>query len=101
MMVLWEQPDEALTVGAVGERVRMDTGTLTPLLKRLEQAGLIRRTRDASDERRVLLELTDDGLAIRDRVAAVPFRPVDRAGIDPQPGTRVHHDHRPLPAALG
>lgn len=101
MMVLWEQPDEALTVGAVGERVRMDTGTLTPLLKRLEQAGLIRRTRDAADERRVLLELTDDGLALRDRVAAVPFRLVERMGIDAETGIRLKRDLEALLAALG
>jgi len=74
---------------------------VTPLLKRLEQAGLIRRTRDAADERRVLLELTDDGLAMRDRVAAVPFRLVERMGIDAETGIRLKRDLEALLAALG
>jgi DNA-binding MarR family transcriptional regulator len=71
LLALWEA-DAPLSVGALGERLRLDSGTLTPLLKRLESAGLVVRRRDAADERRVLVELTDEGWALRDRVAPVP-----------------------------
>ncbi|TQM58401.1 MarR family winged helix-turn-helix transcriptional regulator [Humibacillus xanthopallidus] len=57
-----------LTVGALGELMRLDSGTLSPLLKRMEAAGLVGRTRDRADERRVLVALTDLG---RDRLAGV------------------------------
>src|SRR5512145_2869291 len=56
MLVLWES--DGLTVSQVGERLALDSGTLTPLLKRLEAAGLVQRLRDSADERRVLLQLT-------------------------------------------
>ncbi|WP_367178900.1 MarR family winged helix-turn-helix transcriptional regulator [Brucella intermedia] len=58
-------------VGDLGTRLGMDTGTITPLVKRLEQAGLVKRRRDRDDERRVLVELTESGLALRERVWAV------------------------------
>lgn len=76
MLVLWEASPS--TVSALGERLLLDSGTLTPLLKRLESAGLVRRTRDAADERRVLVSLTDDGLALRARATSVPHRLVCR-----------------------
>ncbi|HCB1141345.1 MULTISPECIES: MarR family winged helix-turn-helix transcriptional regulator [Enterobacteriaceae] len=53
------------TVGDIGNKLGMDTGTITPLLKRLEAAGRIVRMRDRADERRVLITLTDDGLALQ------------------------------------
>jgi len=59
------------TVGQLGTRLGMDTGTLTPLLKRLQVAGMVTRTRDVRDERRVLVDLTDAGRAIEDEVRAV------------------------------
>ena len=71
LLALWES-DEPLAVGELGERLRLDSGTLTPLLKRLETAGVVVRRRDASDERRVLIELTDEGWALRERVEHVP-----------------------------
>ena len=71
LLALW-QADAPLSVGVLGERLRLDSGTLTPLLKRLESAGLVLRRRDAADERRVLVELTEEGWALRDRVAHVP-----------------------------
>jgi MarR family transcriptional regulator, organic hydroperoxide resistance regulator len=59
------------TVGELGSRLGMDTGTLTPLLKRLQAAGLVTRTRDVHDERRVLVDLTDASRAIEADVRAV------------------------------
>ncbi|MBY0620030.1 MarR family winged helix-turn-helix transcriptional regulator [Sphingomonas ursincola] len=70
MLVLWEE--EPQTVGALGARLYLDSGTLTPLLKRMEQAGLVSRTRDAEDERRVLIGLTERGRALRADALHVP-----------------------------
>jgi DNA-binding MarR family transcriptional regulator len=60
------------SVGELGNKLGMDTGTITPLLKRLEQSGLVTRRRDAQDERRVLVDLTAAGEALRGGVWAVP-----------------------------
>src|SRR4030081_705628 len=70
MLVLWERDD--VPVKDIGERLFLDSGTLTPLLKRLEAAGLIRRTRSADDERQVLIALTSQGQALREKAKAVP-----------------------------
>lgn len=69
MMVLWEQDE--LTVSDIGERLFLDSATLTPLLKRMEAAGLVSRTRAASDERQVIIALTREGDALRNKAAAV------------------------------
>jgi DNA-binding MarR family transcriptional regulator len=71
MLVLWEwqqQPPAQPTVKALGERLLLDSGTLTPLLKRLEAQGLLLRRRSASDEREMHLGLTAAGCALRERV---------------------------------
>jgi MarR family transcriptional regulator, organic hydroperoxide resistance regulator len=70
MLALWSAAP--LPVGDIGARLHLDTGTLTPLLKRLERAGLVARRRDPADERRVLVEPTSDGWALRERVTDVP-----------------------------
>jgi DNA-binding MarR family transcriptional regulator len=70
MLVLWES--DGVTVKALGERLRLDSGTLTPLLKRLEAAGLVRRERDKRDERQVRIGLTEAGVALRAEAGAVP-----------------------------
>ena len=70
MMVLWERDGQS--VSAIGERLFLDSATLTPLLKRLEGAGLLQRRRAAEDERRVEVRLTDAGRALRQRAEAVP-----------------------------
>ena len=69
MLVLWEQ--ENLTVKEIGERLFLDSGTLTPLLKRLQSAGLVERTRDAKDERQVRITLTAKGRAVEGQVSAI------------------------------
>lgn len=63
--VLWQQ--DARTVGAIAERLMLESSTLTPLLKRLEAAGLVRRTRNPANERQVVVTLTPEGLALRAR----------------------------------
>ncbi len=62
LLVLWEADD--LTVGALGERLFLDSGTLTPLLKRMEAQGLVERRRDPADERQVRIRLTEAGRAL-------------------------------------
>lgn len=72
MLVLWEHG--ALPVKKIGEYLRLDSGTLSPLLKRLDAAGLVRRERSTDDERSVTVRLTEDGTALRERALQVPRR---------------------------
>lgn len=69
MLVLWER--DGLTVSEIGERLFLDSATLTPLLKRLEVAGLVRRQRAQADERQVIVSLSPDGQALKSRANAV------------------------------
>lgn len=71
MLVLWEQDDRI--VSQIGDRLLLDSSTLTPLLKRLEAAGHISRVRDPEDERQVRVRLTPSGGALRERAAGVPL----------------------------
>ena len=70
MLVLWEQ--DGVGVGQIGRRVCLDSGTLSPLLRRLESAGLVVRRRESDDERRVTIHLTAQGQELRDRAARIP-----------------------------
>ncbi len=81
LLALWDEGDP-MTVGELGNRLRLDSGTLTPVLKRLEQAGIVTRRRDADDERRVLVALTAAGQELQDRVSDVPTRLVASLGLN-------------------
>ena len=70
MMVLWEYGN--MTEGELGKRVRLDSGTLAPLLKRLEKQGLIHRMRPDDNERKLFLSLTKEGEALKDKAIDVP-----------------------------
>ena len=70
MMVLWEK--DGLTVGEISTRLLTDPGSLTPLLKRLESEGLLSRTRSKEDERVVIVELTEQGRALREQARGIP-----------------------------
>lgn len=70
MLVLWEADD--LTVKEIGARLQLDSGTLTPLLKRLESAHLVERLRDTVDERQVRIKLTENGRALRKKAEGIP-----------------------------
>ena len=72
LLVLWQK--DPITVNALGERVFLDSGTLTPLLKRLEKLGLITRKREASDGRQVIIALTHLGHSLRNDVAPIPAK---------------------------
>ncbi|MET9732847.1 MarR family transcriptional regulator [Streptomyces sp. NPDC006458] len=82
MLVLWERGEQP--VKKLGEHLRLDSGTLSPLLKRLESAGLVHRERSARDERSVEVRLTAEGEALRERALAVPRRIVEATGFDPE-----------------
>ena len=72
MLALWQ--GGRLSVKELGEKLYLDSGTLTPLLKKMESAGLVRRERSEADERSVLVSLTEKGWALRERAASVPGR---------------------------
>ncbi|MCJ8500299.1 MarR family winged helix-turn-helix transcriptional regulator [Desulfatitalea alkaliphila] len=79
MLVLWEQDHQ--TVTAIGKRLYLDTGTLTPLLKRLEAQGRISRNRSADDERKVVVTLTQQGKALKNTARSIPEALFCRSGL--------------------
>ncbi|HEY1664451.1 MAG TPA: MarR family transcriptional regulator [Trebonia sp.] len=100
MLVLWEDPDRPRSIGELGERLQLDSGTLTPLLKRLASMGYLTRSRDAEDERRVLVTLTAEGLALRDRLAAVPESFLACLGMDVPDASALRDQLTELAASL-
>ena len=72
MLLLWEH--QTLSVKELGDRLMLDSGTLTPLLKRLEQKKIVSRIRSKEDERVVLISLTDSGLMLKSRAKEVPAK---------------------------
>lgn len=114
MLLLWES--EPQSVSQLGDRLYLDSGTLTPLLKRLEGAGLVVRRRDTVDERRVLIALTQAGRALRARADTMLeameqetcFSPEDHVALGPQLdryisdlGNQLSGRRRPSPAVTG
>ena len=94
MLVLWEWHTAAPlqpTLKALGERLLLDSGTLTPLLKRLEHLALITRRRSAVDEREVHLRLTDAGQALRERVQPLKARLLCDSGVDLSQADALRH----------
>ena len=98
MLVLWESAP--LSVGELGTRLLLDSGTLTPLLKRLESAGLVLRQRDPEDERRVVIDLKAAGRQLKARARAVPEALACRLLVTPIDALRLQQDLRALLAAL-
>ncbi|WP_267425141.1 MULTISPECIES: MarR family winged helix-turn-helix transcriptional regulator [unclassified Curtobacterium] len=78
MLALWEH--DPRSVRAIAQELRLDSATLSPLLKRLEAAGYLRRTRSTADERQLEVSLTTAGRALRERAGAVPVAVADRLG---------------------
>lgn len=87
MMVLWER--DGVTVSEIGERLFLDSATLTPLLKRLEASGLITRQRATSDERQVIVALTSSGKALRQKAQSVPDAVFCAAECSPEELTAI------------
>ena len=98
MLVLWER--DGLTVRELGERLQLDSGTLTPLLKRLEQAGLLGRRRRQSDEREVEITLTEAGHSLYARAAEVPRCLAERLCMSIEAFTRLRDELKSLAAQL-
>lgn len=98
MLVLWESDD--LSVKAIGERLGLDSGTLTPLLKRLEAAGLVTRRRDPADERSVRIALTERGRALQEPAKAVPLAMACAIGRPEKDIERLRRDMVALTAML-
>ncbi|MGW4311504.1 MarR family transcriptional regulator [[Kitasatospora] papulosa] len=99
MMVLWEHG--SLPVKTIGERLHLDSGTLSPLLKRLESAGLVRRERSPQDERSVTVHLTDAGSELRGRALSVPRTILRATGLSVQEILALQETLGRLTASLG
>ena len=82
MMVLWEERE--INVKDLGKRLYLDSGTLTPLLKRLEQKGLVARHRDDKDERVLIIAITPEGEALKDEAVKVPRQMAGCVKLEPQ-----------------
>ncbi|SIQ33709.1 MarR family winged helix-turn-helix transcriptional regulator [Peribacillus simplex] len=80
LLLLWEQ--DTLTVKKLGELLALDSGTLTPMLKRMEQNGLIVRERSSEDERSVMIKLTEKGLGLQEEACFIPDRISAMSGDD-------------------
>ena len=82
MLVLWER--KSMTVKALGEELFLDSGTLTPLLKKLEAKGLVSRKRSSTDERNLLVTITETGLRMRDDAVTIPTQMAKCVKLDSQ-----------------
>ena len=87
MMALWEHG--AMSVKELGACLLLDSGTLTPLLKKLEARGLVERARDTADERRLVVSLTPQGRALEDKVACVPGQMACKVPLTPEEGKQL------------
>ncbi|MEU0300692.1 MarR family transcriptional regulator [Streptomyces sp. NPDC006175] len=99
LMVLWEHGP--LPVKTIGERLHLDSGTLSPLLKRLESAGLVRRERSPQDERSVTVHLTGAGTDLRERALPVPRSILKATGMSVQEVLALQATLGRLTASLG
>jgi DNA-binding MarR family transcriptional regulator len=79
LSVLWEKDNQP--VGVIADRLLLESSTLTPLLKRLEAAGMVARTRNPEDERQVLISLTDKGLALREQSVCLAETMLETSGL--------------------
>ncbi|WP_461189477.1 MarR family winged helix-turn-helix transcriptional regulator [Arthrobacter sp. Z4-13] len=98
MLVLWE--NEPRGVKELGEELGLDSGTLSPLLKRLESLGLVERRRSGEDERRVAIHLTAAGRDLSEKAGAIPRRLAEAAGLTPEELDQLHNTLGRLTAAL-
>ncbi|TIN17989.1 MAG: MarR family transcriptional regulator [Mesorhizobium sp.] len=96
--VLWRE--DKLTVGSIAERLALESSTLTPLLKRLEAAGLLRRTRNPANERQVVVALTDKGRELRSRAGCLADALLSSSGQSPADLNQINRDVRELRDAI-
>jgi DNA-binding MarR family transcriptional regulator len=87
-LVLWEK--DGLTVGEIGDTLMLDNGTLSPLLKKMEQAGYIERQRSREDERVVVITLTEEGRALQEKAKDVPGRVAQCIDLPPEKAQQLY-----------
>ena len=90
LLVLWEE--DKITVKDLGHKLYLDSGTLTPLLKKLEIMGFIERTRDKKDERSVLISLTVAGIALKEKAYEIPGKVFLHTGLSLEDAIRLRED---------
>jgi DNA-binding MarR family transcriptional regulator len=95
---LWEY--DGLAVSAIADRLSLESSTITPLVKRLEAAGLLTRERNPKDERQVIVSLTDKGRSLNEKSACLTERLLERSGLTPQQLTKLNSKVRKLRDAL-
>lgn len=88
MMVLWEE--KKINVKDLGGRLYLDSGTLTPVLKRLEQKGLISRQRDDKDERVLIVSITQEGEALKEKAVEIPYKMAGCVKLDAQEAKELY-----------
>ena len=98
MAILWERNDQ--TVGSLGEKLFLESSTLTPMLKRLEALKYISRIRDQDDERQVRVRLTKPGLALRERARAIPACIIEATGLNPDGVAKLKEEITKLRVSL-
>lgn len=98
MAILWEQDDQ--TVGSLGEKLFLESSTLTPMLKRLEALKYISRIRDQNDERQVRVQLTKAGRALREKAQEIPACIIEATGLSPEGVAKLKEEITKLRASL-
>ncbi len=88
MMVLWEK--KSVTVKELGAVLHLDSGTLTPLLKKMEAKGLLSRRRSAEDERSLIVSLTEEGAALRERAVDIPAKMSQCVNLEPEEARELY-----------
>ena len=88
MMVMWDKKE--LTVKELGDHLYLDSGTLTPLLKKLEEKGYISRTRSKEDERNLIISITDAGKSLKKRAAGIPAKMASDVDMDPADAEQLY-----------
>jgi DNA-binding MarR family transcriptional regulator len=88
MMVLWEK--KAVTVKEMGAMLHLDSGTLTPLLKKMEAKGLLIRRRSTEDERSLIVSLTEEGEALRERALDIPAKMSQCVNLEPEEARELY-----------
>lgn len=94
MLVLWEQ--RSLTSKELGRRLYLDSGTLTPLLKKMEKKGLLTRCRSDMDERNLLVTITEEGMALREQALHIPYELAKCVELEAEEAKTLHHLLRKL-----
>lgn len=87
MMVMWEK--KSVTVGQLGEKLCLDTGTLTPMLKKMQASGLVERKRSQTDERSVIVTITERGEELKAKAADVPLKMAQCVHLDPDDAIKL------------